>query len=248
MFKSKKILAFIGARAGSKGLKDKNIIDFAGKPLIAWTIRAARGSKYIDRTLVSTDGERIAAVAKEAGADVPFLRPTAIAQDHSLIEEALDHALRWLKKNEKKSYDYIVLLQPTSPLRTTEEIDRALEHYFKMKKSAGDTLVSVTVAPAKLGWLMQKNKQGYIHFCLEKNRKKAQRQDVPEYYLPNGAIYIAATKNVIRAGFYGKQTMPFVMSEETSFDIDSRQDLEKALEIFKKTNSARSEVERVQRN
>src|SRR3989344_985973 len=105
MYKGKTILAFIGARGGSKGLKNKNIIDFAGGPLIVWSIEAARESKYVDRTIVSTDSESIAEVAKQAGADVPFLRPAKIARDTSRIEEAIEHAIRWIKEYEGRRYD-----------------------------------------------------------------------------------------------------------------------------------------------
>ena len=103
MFGKKSILAFIGARTGSKGLRHKNTRSFAGKPLVCWTIDAARGSKYIDRTLVSTDGARIARVARAAGADVPFMRPAALATDSASILHAIWHATDWLAQNEGSS-------------------------------------------------------------------------------------------------------------------------------------------------
>lgn len=234
MYKGKKILAFIGARGGSKGLKNKNIIDFAGGPLIVWSIEAARDSKYVDRTIVSTDSEEIAKVSRQAGADVPFLRPARIAQDDSKIEDAIEHALAWIRKNEGVTYEYIMLLQPTSPLRTVEHVDAAIEHYFKHKKSSGDVLVSVSHLPAKIGWLMRKDKKGYVQFCIKEAKAQYRRQDIPEYYMPNGAIYLLSIKDLAKKGFFPKCTIPFVMEQEVSVDIDSAEDLQRAMDIFKK--------------
>ncbi len=228
MFKSKRILAFIGARAGSKGLKNKNIVNFAGKPLIVWTIKAALGSKYIDRTIVSTDGEQIAKIAREAGADAPFLRPKKMAQDHSLIQTALEHCLVWLNKHEHQNYDYLLCLQPTSPLRTVRHIDEAIEYYFRNKQSNQDSLVSVVKPSEKLGWLMEKNKAGYVHFAFDIKGQKFRRQNIPDYYLPNGAIFLAPIKSLKVAGFYTAHTIPFVMKTEVSIDIDTKEDLKKA--------------------
>lgn len=228
MFEGKTILSLIGARGGSKGLKNKNILALCGKPLIAWTIEASLASSYADRTLVSTDSQKIAKVAARAGADVPFLRPAKLAGDASPIEEAVRHALGWLRKNEGSLFDYVLLLQPTSPLRTATEIDQAIEYYFQRKKSPHDCLVSVTAASEKLGWLMRKDKAGYLHFCLGRNHSKVQRQKLPQYFLPNGAIYFAPVGVVMRRGFHGSRTIPFVMEEGHSIDVDSQEDLARA--------------------
>ena len=233
MFKSKTILAFIGARAGSKGLKNKNIIDFAGKPLIHWTIQASLKSKYIDRTIVSTDGEQIARAAKASGAEVPFLRPKSMAQDKSPIYDAIRHALKWAKENEKIKYDYLLNLQPTSPLRTSRHIDQAIEYYFKNRRSDADTLVSGTKIPSKYGWLMHEDKKRYIHFCLQGKTRKGRRQELPDYYLPNGVIFLAPVKVIQSATFYTSRTLMFAMDEDVSVDIDAREDLVKALRILK---------------
>ena len=166
MFRKKSILAFIPARTGSKGLRHKNTRSFAGKPLVCWTIDAARGSKYIDRTLVSTDGARIARVARAAGADVPFMRPAALATDSASILHAIWHATDWLAQNEGSSYDYVIMLQPTSPLRSAKHIDQAIEHYFNNRKTERDTLVSVTIAPKSVAWLLEKNTADYIDLCF----------------------------------------------------------------------------------
>jgi CMP-N,N'-diacetyllegionaminic acid synthase len=230
MYNHKKILAFIGARKGSKGLKNKNILNLCGRPLICWTIQAALGSKYIDRTLISTDGENIARISKAAGADVPFLRPAKLATDKAPIEGAIRHALDWIEKNDKNSYDYLLLLQPTSPLRTSRHIDDAIKHYFRHRQTPGDTLVSVNRASPKTGWLMGKNSKGYIDFCF--GLQDHRRQNIPSYYLPNGLIYLAPTKVIRRVGFYSSHTLPFVMDEKASVDIDSREDFKHALKML----------------
>ncbi len=240
MFKSKTILSFIGARAGSKGLKNKNIVNFAGKPLIHWTIQASLKSKYIDRTIVSTDGDKIARISKVSGAEVPFLRPKSIAQDKSSIYDAIRHALKWIKENEKLSYDYLLCLQPTSPLRDSKLIDRAIEYYFKNRRTDSDTLVSGVRVLSKYGWLMNGDQKGYFHFCLNSVAKKPRRQDMPDYYLPNGAFYLAPVKVIRSKSFHTSRTMLFLLDPETSVDIDTREDLDQALRIFKTRNQRKN--------
>ena len=124
------MLALIPARGGSKGIKGKNIIDINGKPLIAYTIEAGKQSKYIDDVVVTTDSEKIAEVSKKYGAEIPFMRPAEYAQDKSKTIVAVLHAIKELKRQDKV-YDTLVLLQPTQPLRTSEDIDKAIELYFE---------------------------------------------------------------------------------------------------------------------
>ena len=137
MYKNKRILALIPARGGSKGIKDKNIIELCGKPLIAYSIDAAKNSKYIDDILVSTDSEKIAEVAKKYGARVPFLRPYELATDTSTTLDVVLHAIDYVNKEEKK-YDTLILLQPTAPLRKTEDIDSAIEKFFLFEEKSNN--------------------------------------------------------------------------------------------------------------
>ncbi len=232
MFGKKSILAFIPARAGSKGLRHKNMRSFAGKPLVCWTIDAARGSKYIDRTLVSTDGARIARVARAAGADVPFMRPPALATDSASILPAIRHATDWLADNEGSFYDYVIMLQPTSPLRSTKHIDQAIEYYFANRKTERDTLVSVKVAPKAVVWLLEENKIGYIDFCFPATAQKLARQASRGYYLPIGAIFFGPSGRARKRLFFTARTLPFVMPENASVDIDTQEDFIRALELF----------------
>ncbi len=232
MYREKKILAFIGARKGSKGLKNKNTLKFAGKPLINWTIQASLASKHVDHTLVSTDGENIARIARAAGADAPFLRPAPLASDRALIEGAVRHALDWLKENKKIDFDYVLLLQPTSPLRTAQDIDDAIIYYFRHCQTPADTLVSVKKAPVKTGWLMEENPKGYIDFCFDIQGQKHRRQNLPSHYLPNGLIFFAPTEVILRERFYSSRMLPFIMDEDISVDIDDKEDFKHALKIF----------------
>lgn len=232
--KERGILAFIGARSGSKGIINKNVIDFAGKPLLAWTIEAARRSKYIKRVIVSTDSEEIRRTAIHFGADAPFLRPAELAGDQSSLDDALRHCLAWIKENEKQSYDYVMRLQPSSPLRKTRHIDEAVEYYFKNRKTDKDTLVSVEMLGQKFGWIMQKNRSGYLEFSFGKKVVERQRQELASYYMPNGAIYLAPYGEAVEAGFYGDNTLPFEMRPEESIDLDTPEDLERALSCFRK--------------
>ena len=127
MYKNKKILAVITARGGSKSIPKKNIKKLAGKPLIAYTIEAAKKSRFLTRTIVSTDYENIAEVSRRYNADVPFLRPQKYAQDKSTSMEVVQHALSWLQENKNEKYDYLMILQPTSPLRISEDIDACIK-------------------------------------------------------------------------------------------------------------------------
>lgn len=226
MHGNKKILALIPSRGGSKGLVNKNILPCAGKPLIQWTIDAALGSKYIDQTIVSTDSEVIAKVAATANAYVPFMRPQELAEDQSSMADVVHHALSWVKANQD-DYEYIVLLQPTSPLRNNSHIDDALDYYFEHKQTEKDTLSSVYKVGGKFGWLMVQAAGKYGKFCFDVENNNPRRQSLGQYFLPNGAIYIASIKH-FSGTFYSDNTLLFEMPELDSVDIDYAEDLKKA--------------------
>jgi len=142
MIEGKKVLALIPARGGSKGLPGKNIRPMCGKPLIAWTIEKSKASKYVDMTLVTTDCRVILDVARQYGANVPFMRPVELATDRSSTYDAIRHALEYLREEEGETFDYIVLLEPTSPLREDDDIDRMLER-LSAKSGEFDSIVSI---------------------------------------------------------------------------------------------------------
>lgn len=237
MHRESKCVCFIGARSGSKGLPNKNIRDFCGKPLIHWTIRAAVEAEGVHRVIVSTDCPRIAEISRKAGAETPFLRPKELAQDESLIEDAIKHCLGWLKTYDSFEYEYILRLQPTSPLRTSEHIESALEFYFENRISPNDTLVSVTAAPQKAGWLLETNNDGYIAFALEQAGGRRRRQEIKQYYYPNGAIYFGPISGLDDGLFYTRRTIGYPMPSESSIDIDSEEEFLQASSIFRKNKN-----------
>jgi CMP-N-acetylneuraminic acid synthetase len=232
MFKNFTILGVIPARSGSKGLPNKNIMMCAGKPLIQWTIESALKVDYLDNVIVTTDSQDIAMLAETCGAKVPFIRPFEISQDSSSIIDVIDHASKNYLDCNGNSFDYIVLLQPTSPLRGAVHIKEALEYFFNKKLSDNDSLISAYKISPKYGWLMRYNDNNdYVNFCLSSNNLNPQRQKLDEYVLPNGAICIINARKVNR-GIYSGNTLCYLMSTEESIDIDTQDDFcaaEKAL-------------------
>lgn len=214
MINNKKVISIILARGGSKRLPNKNILSFVGKPLISWTIEAAKQSQYVDRIILSTDSKEIAEVAKIYGVDVPFMRPKKYATDIASSESVVLHVLHWIQENEGKQYDYVILLQPTSPLRTSRHIDEAVEKV--LKNANADTLVSVTLMKKNPYWLQKIDKEGFLHGVFVKKEKKSE-----DLYLPNGALFIAETKRFLKQQrFYTKKTIAYIMESEVSIDID----------------------------
>ena len=235
MFQKKTILSFIGARAGSKGLKNKNVRVFGGKPLLCWSVEASLKSAYVDRTVVSTDGKEIANIAKEVGADVPFLRPVELAQDQSSIFDSIIHGITWIREHENLSYDYILLLMPTSPLRSSEDIDHILEYYFQNRKTESDTLVCVDPLPETFGWAMAPSQNGYIDFCFKSAGGVANRQELPKLFLPSGLVYIAPTSVMLeKENFYTEKTIFYITDPQKTIDIDTEEEWQKAEKILAK--------------
>jgi CMP-N,N'-diacetyllegionaminic acid synthase len=236
MFLDCSVLALIPARSGSKGLPGKNIMNFAGKPLIEWTISAAKSVHYLDDIIVSTDSSKIADISKDAGALVPFLRPDELAKSESSMVDVIKHAWTNHLTSDGKNFDLIVLLQPTSPLRESSHIIAAIEKYFDSSKSEKDTLASVYQVDQKNGWLMESNiETGYINFCFDLSLNNPQRQKLKPFYLPNGGIYILRGKE-IDSGIYHDNTIPFIMDKEVSDDIDSIEDFKEAENKFRLKN------------
>ena len=218
---NKKILAIIPARGGSKGLTRKNIRVLAQKPLIAYTIEAAKTSKYFDRIIVSTDDEEISCVSKNYGAEVPFLRPIKLAQDDTPGIEPILHCLNWLAKEQAYIPDYVCLLQCTSPLRNHYQINEAIEEMFNKNV---DSIVSVYESDKSPYW-MKKIENGKLKSFLDNNKDYTRRQDIPKAYMLNGAIYICKTELLIKnRSWYSENTIPYIMDKNTSVDIDDIND------------------------
>ncbi len=215
-----KVVAIIPARGGSKGVPKKNIRPLAGKPLIHYTIDAAKKSFYIDQIIVSTDDNEIASVASTAGVII-IKRPPELAGDESPTIDAILHTLDVCSKQSLEA-DVVVLLQPTSPLRTSIDIDEAVALYLE-----GDceSVISVAESAHPPYWNMIL-KDGYLQPLFGPESLTNRRQDFPKTYLPNGAIYVASPSILKKyRTFYTPKTKPYYMSQEKSLDIDSEIDL-----------------------
>ena len=220
MIKDVKILALIPARGGSKGIKDKNIYDLCGKPLISYTIEAALGSQYIDDAIVTTNSQKIADVALKYGASVPFLRPDELAQDTSPSIEALMHAIDTLH-NAGRDFDVVVWLQPTSPLRTSEDIDAAIEEFFRMGRQPLTSVSPVSDHPLLI---RKMDEDGRLIKMLDIS-STCRRQDMPPYYRVDGAIYIYNAAELSLNTSLNDACVPYVMQKNHTVDIDELSDI-----------------------
>lgn len=225
-----KILAIIPARGGSKGIVGKNITPLLSKPLVAWTIEAAKKSKYINRTIVSSDDENILAISQKYGAEI-IKRPKKIAGDNSAYQLLIFHLLDTLKRQEKYIPDLLVYLQPTSPLRTNTDIDKAIS-YMLLKKA--DSLASVYEVNNKYLKSFVINSKGYLKGAASDRFPSYNRQDLPDLFMPNGAIYVVKTKTFLKyKDLVSPKTVPFLMSQDKSIDVDGLQDLKMVEKILK---------------
>jgi len=217
-----KILAVIPARGGSKGLPGKNIMDVAGKPLIAWSIDAALGAKTVSKTIVSSDDEKILSVARQYKAET-LKRPDELATDRAGSEGLILHALEEERKNGKV-YDYVMLLQPTSPLRDAADIDAAVT---QLKKSKAKALISVYTPEHTPYKAFKLNSAGRIEGLVDNKTPFMRRQDLPQTFMPNGAIYLIETEQFLKTGslFCEEGTIAYEMSREMSLDVDTMEDV-----------------------
>ncbi|MBK8892445.1 MAG: acylneuraminate cytidylyltransferase family protein [Dechloromonas sp.] len=222
-----KILALIPARGGSKGLPRKNILPAGGRPLIAWTIEAARQASCISRVVLSSDDDEIIAEALNHGCEVRFKRPAELASDTASSMDVVLHAL-----NQMPGYDYMVLLQPTSPLRTAGDIDAA---FTLMLEKQAPACVSVCPVEESPYWMYRLEGQSHLRSVLEVPQGGVtRRQDLPDVYSLNGAIYIARVDWLQRQrSFVSADTVGYVMPKERSMDIDTPDDYQKLNEIMK---------------
>ena len=212
------IVAIIPARGGSKGLPGKNIKQLAGMPLICYSIRAALGSKYIDSVFVSTDDDSIADIAEKCDSRI-IKRPAELAKDTSPTIDAIIHAIEFIKKDSIPTV--VVLLQPTSPLRTTSEIDGAIELFFEKDYKPVISMCEVEHSPY---WCF-KFHHGDTVPLFDDELMKMRRQDLPQVYRPNGAIYISTVSDLYKNNnFYSNNVVPFIMSTKKSIDIDNEID------------------------
>ncbi len=217
MLNEKTFLAIILARGGSKRLPRKNVLDLAGKPLIAWTIEAAQQSKYIDKVLVTSDDDEILEISKNIGASI-IRRPAWLAQDTSTSFDAIKHAVK-----NTESFDYIILLQPTSPLRTSQHIDEAIK---QLSKKNANAVISVTEVEYSPLWANTLARDGSMVGFLKEDVLNKRSQELEVYYRLNGAVYICKTDKLLDAGsfFLENNIYAYKMDTQSSVDIDTEMD------------------------
>jgi CMP-N-acetylneuraminic acid synthetase len=216
-----RFLGVIAARAGSKRIPGKNLVSLNGMPLIDYTLRAARDARRLDAHVLSTDGEAIAQHARSLGVAVPHMRPVELAGDRSPIVQALRHAIESFEQDAGIRADAIVLLQPTSPFRTAQDIDRAIELF---ERTAADTVTGVREIRDHPYWAWRKSGDAIAPFFTAAEMT-ADRQLLPEAYAENGAIYVARRELVLAGTLYGERVIPYPMDELSSVDIDTSLDL-----------------------
>lgn len=233
---SGEILAVIPARGGSKRIPRKNLKSLGEKPLIAHTIDQAEAATNITRAVVSSEDEEIRSVAEAHGGDVPFERPAALATDDVTNVEVVEHALDWARTHDRE-YEYVCLLQVTSPFRSPDDIDTALE---RLDSTGAETVVTTSEFETPPFWAVESDDEGYLepYFGKEYLWSKTQTQSVPTLTHPNGAVF-AATAAAFRReqSFYTNRTVGVEMPPERSIDIDEPIDLQIARALFKERDA-----------
>ncbi len=234
MYKGKSILAIIPARGGSKGLPGKNIRVLCGKPLIAWSIEHAEKSKYVDDVFISTDSPEIASVAEQYGVSVPELRPEYLARDSAPSSEFILYTLEKLR-NEGKQYDCFILLEPTSPLRDVDDVDKAIE--MLVDNPASESVVGVamsgTIHPA---FMVLVGEDGYLK-PLEEGKHDMRRQDLPNVFFFEGSVYVSKVEAFLqKKTFYHDKTLPYIVPEWKSYEVDNLVDFNIIETIMKMKN------------
>lgn len=219
MINGKSVIAIIPARAGSKGLPGKNIKTLCGKPLIAWSIEAGLSSQYIDKVMVTTDSEYIASIAKKFGASVPFIRPSQLGSDTASTFDVVMHVLDFFDKKLNKSFDYILLLEPTSPIRERYDLDSMIMKIISLA-DAYDAIISlgeVHEHPSIMKRIIGSDVEPYSKQLVMTTR----RQDNDAAYFPYGVGYIVKAKTLLEEKtFYPKRTTHYLIKRHQCFEID----------------------------
>ena len=225
MINGKRVLAIIPARGGSKGLPRKNIMDLAGKPLIVWSIEAAKESQYIDRCIVSTDDKEIATLSRKYGGDVPFMRPAEYALDQTSSMDVIEHAIEHLEALGQ-TFEYTILLEPTSPLREKQDIDQALRILEDNRDSAAAIVGVCKSESGHPAFSATINSAGLLKPFQGEAFRVLRRQDITDLYFFEGTIYISDTNHLLNTkSFYTKKTMPYIVPRWKSIEIDDLYDI-----------------------
>ena len=213
------VLAVIPARGGSRGVPKKNIRPVKGKPLIIYTIEVAKRCEVITDLVVSTDDPEIRKISTNNGVEVPFIRPADLATDTALAIPTIQHSVRMMEKKKKTVYDIVVMLQPTSPLRSVNDISESLQ---LLLDSDADGIISVVQVNNFHPMKMKKIIEGFLVNYEKPPVENPPRQLLPPVYIVNGAIYATKRDTLMKNdSFIGKKCLPYIMPEERSVNIDS---------------------------
>lgn len=222
MIVGKKVLAIIPARGGSKGLPNKNVKELCGKPLIHWTVEKAQLSKYIDELIVSTDSQTIADIALKSGVKVPFLRPRELAEDITPMYDVIIHILNYYKDLNIK-FDFVVLLEPTSPLREDNDIDIMIEKLISNCESY-DSIISLGEVSEHPSIMKKILNNEVVPFCQD-IKMALRRQDNEKAYFPYGVAYISKVESLLNEkSFYQNRTTYHLIKRYQNYEIDDLYD------------------------
>lgn len=223
MYKGYSLIAIIPARCGSKGLPNKNIKNLNGKPLMSWSIETALKCNYIDEVMVSTDSEEYAKIARRFGANVPFIRPDKYASDTASRKDLIQHTIDFYKKKGRQ-FDYIVFLEPTSPLRVLDDLNKSIETLLNDKNGA-ESIVGICKLENTHPEFLVELDNGFLDFSYSKQPSKIlRRQDINTLYFYEGSLYISETNAYLEKEFYHSKTLGYIVPRWKSLEIDEIED------------------------
>ena len=235
MINKQKVLGIVPARSGSKGLKNKNVLNFKGHPLLTWPLRALKENKIVDKVLVSTDSEEYQKLALEYGAEAPFLRPKRISSSSASTFDVLEHAIKFYQK-QNQYFEYIVMLEPTSPLTTSEDISDCLKLLHRKRKNA-DALISVgKLIDTHPSFSIKIDKNSFMNpYVGFKKFSALRRQELEDLYFLDGSIYISKIETLLKKrSFHHERTIAKEMPKFKNIEIDSIEDFHIAEYLSKK--------------
>ncbi len=228
------VLFIITARGGSKGVPKKNIKVLGKLPLISYKIIAAQKCRYTGRIIVSTDDKEIEEVSKKYGAEVPFIRPDELSTDEASSVDVVIHAMNWISQNSEDIYDYVCLLEPSSPFASYKDLNEAL---WLIEENDADTLLGMKEVDVTTNFIHSLDKNGKLSefYYAVKDLKSIRRQDQKKEYTMNGCIYIAKWNYFLKnKSFHSENSIPYIMPEESSIEIDTLLDYEVACKVVEK--------------
>ncbi len=232
-----RILGLVPARGGSKGVPWKNLKSLCGHPLLWYTAQAALGSNKLSRVILSTDDAKIAEAGRECGLEVPFLRPAELAQDATPMLPVAQHAMRWME-TAGESFDALCLLQPTNPLRKSEDIDACIELLISSGADAAATVLPVPHAHNP-HWVYFRDQEGFLRLSTGEAAPIPRRQDLPPAFHREGSVYVVRRETLLNRGsFYGERFVGLEIPPERSVNIDTPEDWLAAERLISKMRGA----------